>query len=716
MKIRPVSFCCALLMLCAVIVFASCTSGPYPGGHRSSGTPGVRVTASANANGMVVRMESVPGSHFAGHTGRAISVSADEEIWVIQRPVIDSGASQGEQPGCGSMVCRPSSATSESTLVPVPLKHTDVSASVHGWIASVDVTQQFHNPFDETIEAVYMFPLPSNAAVSEFVMTIGERRIRGIIREREEAKQVYEAAKAAGHTASLLNQQRPNVFEQRVANIEPGTQIDIDIRYFHTLSWSDGWFEFVFPMVVGPRFNPPGSANGIGAVARGGGPSSQQHTIQYLRPNERSGHDVGVRVSIDAGVAIEAIESLSHVVRVNHNTPAHAIVELSENDRIPDKDFVLRYKVAGDAVKSMALAQPDDDGSGGHFMLMLVPPDSLRGLTRSPVEMVFVLDSSGSMSGAPIEQARRAIERGLALLEPTDAFQIVNFSDTASTLGPRSIEATPDNVGRGQRHVRNVASGGGTMMASGIRTALGFPSDPQRLRFVTFLTDGFIGNEQQVLRTVHDELGAARVFSFGVGQAPNRFLIEGMARAGRGAVASLSLDDSSNSVMDTFFAAISHPAMTNVQAHYSPAAQVREVYPQQIPDLFVGRPVMLTGRYDGTLDGAVTITGSAGGERIALTVPVGALATSASNAAASALPAVWARMKIADLMRQMWLYGEDTSSQIRTTALEHGLMSEFTSFAAVDALVRTEGTTKTVHVPVPVPEGVYFEKTVGHGR
>ncbi|MCA9279366.1 MAG: VWA domain-containing protein [Phycisphaeraceae bacterium] len=718
MKNRFVTLCCAFLGLCALGVLTNCGNTSY----QSNGGYTTHAQSDASVRNGFTLMEkappSKPGSIFAATIGQTISVSADEEIWVIQRPVIDPNSSQDDTPGCGSMMCIVNTnTTNEIVEVPVPLKHTSVSANVTGWIASVDVTQQFHNPFDETIEAVYLFPLPVSAAINEFVMTIGDRHIRGIIREREEAEQVYEAAKAAGHTASLLNQQRPNIFEQKVANIEPGKQIDIDITYFHTLTWSDGWFEFVFPMVVGPRFNPPGFTDGIGAVARGSTGSSQKNTIEYLRPNERSGHDINVSVSIDAGVSIETIESLSHVIRVKHdqNRPEHAAIELSENDRVPNKDFVLRYKVAGDAIKSVLLAQQDNDGQGGYFMLMLVPPDSLRGLERAPVEMVFVLDSSGSMQGAPIEQARRAINRGLMLLEPSDAFQIVNFSDTASPFGPRSLDASAENIKLGQQHISNVTSGGGTMMMNGIKTALGFPSDPQRLRFVTFLTDGFIGNEQQVMRAVHDQLGPARVFSFGVGQAPNRFLMEGMARAGRGAVAYLSLDDSSNRVMDTFFEAISHPALTDVQAYYSPGAQVREVYPQNIPDLFVGRPVILTGRYDGTIENSVTITGKTGNQNVSLTVPVQSFDENASNGNTSALSTVWARMKIADLMRQMWLYGEDTSNQVRMTALTHGLMSEFTSYVAVDSLSQTEGTAKTVNVPVLVPDGTTFETTVGQG-
>src|SRR5947208_11878295 len=200
--------------------------------------------------------------------------------------------------------------------IPLPLEHTEVKALVSGFIATVEVTQQFQNPYDARIEAVYVFPLPHNASVNDFVMTIGERRIRGIIRERREAERIYQEAKERGYVASLLTEERPNIFTQSVANIEPGRAIDVNIKYFHTLDYVDGWYEFVFPMVVGPRFNPPGTTNGIGAVERGGrGASGQSTEVQYLRPHERSGHDISLAVNIDAGVPVEQVECKPHQVR-----------------------------------------------------------------------------------------------------------------------------------------------------------------------------------------------------------------------------------------------------------------------------------------------------------------------------------------------------------------------------------------------------------------
>ncbi|MBN1491530.1 MAG: hypothetical protein JXA69_16580, partial [Phycisphaerae bacterium] len=347
-----------------------------------------------------------------------------EELWVIARAPDATMPPADEERGCGTLKAKQ---PGQETDVPLPLEHTDVQAQISGYIATVGVTQRYHNPYDEKIEAVYVFPLPQNAAVNEFVMTIGERRIRGIIREREEAEKIYAEARSMGHIASLLTQERLNIFTQAVANIEPGKRIDIDIRYFHTLAYSQGAYEFVFPMVVGPRFNPPGSTDGVGAVGRGSrGGSGPKTDVHYLRPGERSGHDIAVNVDIHAGVAIEDVSSPSHAITRTAHSPEHVRVALNPLDRIPNKDFVLRYKVAGDKVKSAILTHRDE--RGGFFTMMLFPPAGLESSPRRPMEMIFVLDCSGSMSGEPIRIAKSAVRRALRRMEARDTFQIIRFS------------------------------------------------------------------------------------------------------------------------------------------------------------------------------------------------------------------------------------------------------------------------------------------------
>ncbi|MBN2315075.1 MAG: VWA domain-containing protein, partial [Sedimentisphaerales bacterium] len=449
-----------------------------------------------------------------------IHVSADE-IWVIAKSETQAVPADEDTPGCGAMLAK---RPQEEKEIPLPLKHTDVKGQISGYIATVNVTQKFHNPYDEKIEAVYVFPLPQNAAINEFIMTIGERRIRGIIRERKEAEKIYQQARRQGHVASLLTQERPNIFTQKVANIEPGKAIDVDIKYFNTLAYVDGWYEFVFPMVVGPRFNPPGTTDGVGAVAREkAGISGQKTEVQYLKPGERSGHDISLAVDIDAGVAIEKVVCSSHVITNSTATPEKRTIKLSRLDSIPNKDFVLRFKVAGKNVKTALVTHRDK--RVGFFTLMLYPPDNLSQLKRAPMEMIFVLDCSGSMNGKPIAKAKQAITRALKQLQPNDTFQVIRFSNNASQLGPDPVPATRDNIHKAIAYVEDLHGGGGTMMIEGIKAALDFAHDPKRFRLVSFMTDGYIGNEAEILAAVHERLGASRIFSFGVGTSVNRYLL-----------------------------------------------------------------------------------------------------------------------------------------------------------------------------------------------
>lgn len=631
-----------------------------------------------------------------------------EELWVIAKGFDQAAPANDETPpGCGALMAKLPDETKE---VPVPLKHTAVVGNIDGYIATVDVTQQFQNPYNSKIEAVYVFPLPDNAAVNEFVMTVGERKIRGIIREREEAEKIYNDARAQGHVASLLTQERPSIFTQKVANIEPGKQIDINIRYFNTLQYDDGAYEFVFPMVVGPRYNPPATTDGIGAVARGSvGISGQSTEVQYLAPNERSGHDVSLSVNISAGVNIESIRSINHDVAVKDVTESERSVTLSAADSIPNKDFVLRYQVAGDKIKTAMMTHKDDHGQ--YFTMMLYPPAQLTQVQRSPMEMVFVLDCSGSMNGRPLEQARAAIAHALQSLTPRDTFQIINFSSTASQLGAAPVIATPQNIQKGLTYLNSLNGAGGTEMIQGLKAALDFPHDEGRFRLVSFMTDGYIGNDHDILNALSEKLGDSRIFSFGVGQSPNRFLMDRMALIGRGAVAYLSLNDDPVEIMNRFNERISHPAMTDLSIDWG-NMNVTDVYPQILPDLIVGRPVVVTGKFTGE-PSLVKVGGRQGMQPTSFTVAVD---SDDSAKAHTGIASMWARLKIMDLMTQFSRMPEQAAElrqMVTQTALDYSLMSTFTAFVAVDSMSKTEGAFgTTVAVPVNVPEGVKYETSV----
>jgi len=315
------------------------------------------------------------------------------------------------------------------------------------------------------------------------------------------------------------------------------------------------------------------------------------------------------------------------------------------------------------------------------------------------------LDSSGSMSGQPLAQAKAAIARGLQRLEPDDTFQLVDFSDSASQFGPEPLAATPHNVARGRQYLDRVRSSGGTMMLQGIRAALDFPHDPRRLRFVCFLTDGFIGNETEILRELRARLGPSRIFSFGVGSAPNRYLLSSMARMGRGVVAYLELNDDGGHVMDQFFARIAHPALTDIKVDWGDLS-AKEIYPRECPDLFSGRPLTLVGRFEGSGRKMIRVSGRVGSERVQLELPV---ELAAENEAGGAFPVLWARSKLGDLYDRLDPFN---AGAIKRLALDYGLISDYTAFVAVDASDRTAGRSgTTVPVAVPVPKGVKYETT-----
>lgn len=633
---------------------------------------------------------------------RILRYATDEEIWVIQTSDGSGAVAPDDEPGSGAMI-----GVIDSKEVPLPLRHTDVRAKISGYISTVNVRQEFSNPFDSKIEAVYMFPLPERAAVTEFLMVIGERKIRGILREKEEAKEIYEAARSQGYRASLLIQHRPNIFEQKVANIEPGQSIDVDIKYFHTLSYNDGWYSFVFPTVVGPRYNPPGHSDPVRALPRQDAASGGA-AVRYLRPEERSAHDISIDVQIDAGVPIEEVRS-THKIVASQPTEYSASVQLANLSMIPNRDFTLDFRVAGATLKSNLLTYVDPESQQGYFTLMLYPPNVTDGLSRQNMEMVFVIDASGSMTGVPLEQAKDAVRAALDRLQEGDTFQIIRFSDNASQFGRVPVPATKQNRELARQYLRNLNGGGGTRMIEGLRAALDFPHDPSRLRFVSFLTDGYIGNEARVLGEVRARIGSSRIFSFGVGSSVNRYLMERMAKIGRGAVAYLKLQDSGYEVMGGFFDRISRPALTDVRIDWNGLA-VSDVYPSILPDVFVGRALVVTGKYLGPANG-VAVLGQQGNSDSRVVID-----NTAETSGTLSLAKIWARMRIAELVDQQTAADdphEEIANEIRATALKYQLMSDYTSYVAVDTSQRTAGEFgTTVHQAVPIPDGVRYDTTV----
>jgi Ca-activated chloride channel family protein len=562
--------------------------------------------------------------------------------------------------------------------VDVPLEHTDVKIHVVGPLAEVSVEQRFHNPYDHKIDAVYLFPLPTNAAVNRLEIVSGERVIRGTIAPREEAQRKYVAAQKKGQVAALLTEERPNLFTQQVANLEPDARVAVRLHYVQSLAWQDGGYELVFPMVAGPRYMPKSKA----ALA-----------IQpaILPPGLRSSHEISLAVDLEP--APRSLDSPSHRLAVQGSH-----IELQPGDTIPNKDFILRWQAAGDQ-PSFALL-PHREKDQGSFLLLAQPPLAVPDAEVAPRELIFVLDTSSSMAGRPLQKARELVRRALGGLRTADTFQIVCFGDDASALGPRLLAPRPRNVQLALQWMDALKAEGGTEMMSGLHAALALPHDPARLRIVVLLTDGYLGNEDEVLAMAGREIGSARLFSFGVGSAVNRFLLEELAQLGHGAAAVVRPDEDTARAVEQFHARIDRPLLTDVRIDWGGLA-VKDVTP--IADLFFGQPLVLSGHY-APGSGTVTVRAHQAGREVSFPLEVTLPERDASR---PQVPLVWARARIAELERQL-LRGENPAvvDEIRRLALQYGILTRYTAFVAVDEASRTSGRSQTVTVPVEVPEGV----------
>jgi Ca-activated chloride channel family protein len=608
-----------------------------------------------------------------------------------------------------------------------PLRHTEVRAAVSGFLARVTVTQTFGNPALQKIEAVYAFPLPDNAAVDDMTIQVGSRTVRGVIRKREEARAIYEKAKQTGHVAALLDEERPNIFTQSVANILPGEEVTVTISYLQMLEYENGAYQFVFPMVVGPRYIP---GEAIGKQAGGWAPDTDKvpdasKITPHLTPQgTRAGHDISIELAIDAGVPLLQMQSTSHAIVVERTGASSATVKLKNLAEIPNKDFVLKYDVAGEQISDAVLSQADSQAlsrakgaAGGYFTLILQPPAQLPESDITPKELVFVLDTSGSMMGFPIEKAKELINRALDELYPGDTFNLITFSGDTRILFPEPVFPTAENIRKTRAVLNAQHGGGGTEMMKAIRAALA-PSDSQdHLHVVCFLTDGYVGNDLEIIGEVQKHPNA-RVFAYGVGNSVNRFLIESMAKAGRGDSEVVMLNDKADAAAHRLYQRLRAPVLTDVSIDWR-GLPVADVLPGKLPDLFTGKPLVVTGRYTAAATGSIVIHGKRAGEDFEREIPVHLNSSATTN---GILSTFWARRKIDDLMSQDWAglqtgnIKPEVQNEITQLGLSYKLMTQFTSFVAVEErVVTTNGKPTRVEVPVEMPEGVSYEGIFGSG-
>ena len=599
-------------------------------------------------------------------------------------------------------------------ILEFPLKHTSVYAQISGFLAQVEVKQHFHNPHKDKIEAVYVFPLPENSAVNEMIMVVGQRNIYGEIHKRMEARRIYEQARAVGKRTALLEQERPNIFTQSVANIQPGEEIVITIRYVQALKYDRGVYRYVFPMVVGPRFipGPPTGKQGTGwSQDTNTVPDASRITPPVLKPGRRSAHDISLTVTLDAGLSIEDLNSKSHDIELTEEGVGKATVSIMTQDTIPNKDFVLEYRVAEDKPRGAYLTHYSQQG--GYLLLMIQP--SLESVTQNlePKEIFFVVDCSGSMSGYPIQKVKEAMYHCIQGISPDDTFQIIRFSSNASAFAPKPVPATRLHKEEALDYIQTLHGSGGTRMIEGIKACLDFPQAAERQRIVFFMTDGKIGNDDQILAAIKEKVGTTRLFSFGVGSSTNRSLLERMAQVGRGTSQYIRQDEDPQPVITAMLSRISKPYLTDVEINWG-GLSVTDVYPNPVPDLYSAQPLILFARYDVAGQGEVTLRGTINGqpyeERIWISLPNwypdnGSLAS------------VWAREKIKYLMlEQLGGRMPAIEQEVTNLALEYNLMSQYTSFVAVDEVIPEGSDTtlpRTIAIPVPIPDGVSFTGIFG---
>jgi Ca-activated chloride channel family protein len=591
-----------------------------------------------------------------------------------------------------------------------PNQATQVTISVRGLVAEAVVTQHFSNPEDEWVEGVYVFPLPVDTAVHAMRLQIGERIIEGQVKERAEAKKTYERAKRQGKKASLVEQERPNIFTTSVANIGPGDEVSVEIRYQEVLEFDSGRFELRFPMVVGPRFMP-GAPNPHGPGGTGWAfdttqvPDASRISPPVLHPSRGPINPVDLTVTLDAGLPVEAVVCRSHDAAVDRMGDTHRVVLTG----VPaDRDFILEWRPQHGAEPRAAVFTEERDGAF-YVLAMLMPPvgDDAAEL-RLARETVFVIDTSGSMGGTSIIQARRAVDLALERLQPDDWFNVIAFSGGYRQLFPASRQALPPAVDEARSWVERLSAGGGTNMMPALRAALVDPEEHTPLRQVVFITDGCVGNEDALFAEISSSLGRSRLFTVGIGSAPNAHFMERAARFGRGSSTTISSPIEVAARMGELFAKIEQPVLADVELVFpDPDA---EVWPERIPDLYHGEPVLVTARL-GTIHGDLRATGTRSGGSWEREVGFEVGTTRAG------VHRLWARRKIASLMdrRTTGTPEAEVRAAVLEVALGHSLVSKYTSLVAVDVTPTRpvdEGLA-TRPVPTNLPAGWDFSRVFG---
>jgi Ca-activated chloride channel family protein len=586
----------------------------------------------------------------------------------------------------------------------LPLKSTTADVNIAGVIADVTVTQVYKNEGKRPLEAVYTFPASTRAAVYAMKMTIGDRTIVAKIQKREEARRQYEEARIQGRSASLLEQERPNVFQMNVANIMPGDEIQVEMRYTELLVPTDGIYEFVYPTVVGPRYS-----NQPAATAKD---SDRWVANPYTRAGVAPTYSFDLTATLSTGLPIQEVAVPTHKSSIAYDGPSVATILLDESEQqAGNRDYILRYRLAGGQVESGLLLYPGRDEN--FFLLMTQPPKQVKLEQIPPREYIFVVDVSGSMHGYPLEVSKTLLRDLIGHLRPTDSFDVLLFSGGSSLMSPRSIPATAENVKRAIDVIDHQVGGGGTELLPAMKRALELPRDGGTARSIVVVTDGYIGVEAETFDLIREHLDDANLFAFGIGTSVNRFLMEGMARVGMGEPFVITDPASAAGQAEKFRQYIQSPVLTGVRAKFQ-GFDAYDVEPAHIPDVLAERPVVVMGKYRGQPSGSITVTGIGGEGPYTAKIDVSKALPDVRN---GALRSLWARQRIA-MLSDYNVTGQDPKrdEEVTRLGLAYHLLTAHTSFVAVDSLVRNRsGQSEKVDQPLPMPDGV-SDSAVGERR
>jgi Ca-activated chloride channel homolog len=577
----------------------------------------------------------------------------------------------------------------------LPLKDTRVEINVSGIIADVTVLQTYRNEGSRPINARYVFPASTRAAVYAMRMQIGDQVIVAKIKEREKAKQEFEQAKQEGKSASLLEQNRPNVFSMSLANIMPGNQVEIQLRYTELLVPTDGVYEVVFPTIVGPRYSSePESAAPV---------ENKWIKSPYLRQGNKPTSTLHISTKISAGVPIRDFTCTSHQVLPQWQSPS--LVQLVMDDTEPfqgNRDFILRYRLQGDKIASGLILYEGKDEN--FFLYMAQPPARINNADIPVREYIFVVDVSGSMEGFPLNTAKQLLRDLIGQLRPSDMFNIVLFAGDSTVLSEKSLPADQQNLTKAIHLLEQQRGSGGTELLGAIQRAMKLPQQENISRSIVLVTDGYISGEKGVFDYIRSQLNQCNVFSFGIGSSVNRYLIEGVAKAGMGEAFVVTDQEEASVVAAKFREYIQNPILTDIQIRAN-GFDIYDVHPSQLPDLFAQRPVILFGKWRGPVSGTFELQGKAGQGDYLTRLDIAGTQPDEAN---QALRYLWARSRIAELSD----YGSgdldaDRISNITSLGLTYNLLTQYTSFIAVREVVsNNQEPAKDVDQPLPLPLGV----------